>query len=90
MEIENFISIMVDTTVNYAYIKKEMSWRRNKKGKNNTVAVSQPNPAPSVPAPDSSAPFPVAVGVYHETKPPSILTDALKGAIEKAANRIAK
>ena len=65
-----------------------MPWRRNKKGKSNTVAVSQPSPQPSVPAPDSSAPPLISAGVYHETKTPSILTDALKTTIEKAADRL--
>ncbi|HVN96211.1 MAG TPA: hypothetical protein VMT62_07275 [Syntrophorhabdaceae bacterium] len=65
-----------------------MPWRKNKKGRSNTAAVSQPNSQPSVPAPDSSPLSPTTVGVNDEKKTPPTLNGALKSTIEKAADRL--
>jgi hypothetical protein len=58
-----------------------------RKRKNKTVHGAQPDSPPAVLAPDSSISSPITVGVYRETKTPPLLTDAFKGAIEKAADR---
>jgi hypothetical protein len=60
---------------------------RRRRKKNNTVNGVQSESPPSPLAPDSATPSPIAVDVYHETKTPPLLTDAFKGAIEKAADR---
>jgi len=69
-----------------AYNEGAMFRRRRKK--NITVNGSRPEPSSSTLAPDSATPSPTGVCVYHETKTPPFLTDALKGAIEKAADRL--
>ena len=60
---------------------------RRRKRKNSTVNGFQPESPPSTLVPDSAVPSPIAVGAYHEIKTPPPLTDALKNAIEKAADR---
>jgi hypothetical protein len=60
---------------------------RRRKRKNSTVNGFQPESPPSTLVPDSAVPSPIAVGAYHEIKSPPLLTDALKNAIEKAADR---
>ena len=68
-----------------AYNEGAMFRRRRKK--NSTVNGSRPEPSSSTLAPDSATPSTTGGGVYHETKIPPFLTDVLKGAIEKAADR---
>ena len=59
---------------------------RRRKRKNSTANGSQPEPPSPTLVPNSAAPSSVAFGVHHETKPSLLLTDAFKGAIEKAAD----
>ena len=60
---------------------------RRRKRKNITANGAQPESPHSTIVPDSASPSPVAFGVHHETKTSPLLTDALKDAIEKAADR---
>jgi len=55
---------------------------RRRKRKNNTVNGDQPEPPPHVP--NSTAP--TSVTFNHKAKASPLLTDAFKGAIEKAAD----
>jgi len=55
---------------------------RRRKRKNNTVNRDQPEPPPHVP--NSTAP--TSVTFNHKAKASPLLTDAFKGAIEKAAD----
>ncbi|MBA4389801.1 MAG: hypothetical protein C0399_02555 [Syntrophus sp. (in: bacteria)] len=60
---------------------------RKRKRRNNTANGPRTDSPPSAPTTNSSAPPPTTVGVHREIKAPPPLTDAFKGAIEKAADR---
>jgi hypothetical protein len=57
---------------------------RRRKRKNSAGNGTHPEPPPLVP--NSATPSPVAVDVHRETNTSSVLSDAFKGAIEKAAD----
>jgi hypothetical protein len=60
---------------------------RRRKRKNQTVDATQPESPPPVRVLIIDKPPPTTVGVYPETKKPSLLTDVFKSTIEKAADR---
>ena len=64
-----------------------MPWRRKNKGKKEAVAVSQPSSQPLVPAPHSTTLPPTTITTNQEKKRASVLTDAFKSTIEKAADK---
>ncbi len=66
-----------------AYNYREMS--RKRRGKVKIVDESRPHP--TLLAPDSPVPPPVTVSTNHEMRTLPISSDALKGVIEKAADR---
>jgi len=57
---------------------------RRRKRKNSTGNGTHPEPPPLVP--NSATPSPFSVDVHRENKTPPVLSDAFKGAIEKAAD----
>jgi hypothetical protein len=60
---------------------------RRRKKKNATANDTQSESPPSVHASNSHTSSRAVVSVYQERKAPSLLTDAFKGTIEKAADR---
>jgi hypothetical protein len=60
---------------------------RGRKRKNKTVNQTQPAPPPSIRASNSDTPPRTTVSAQQETKTSHVLTDAIKIAIEKAADR---
>ena len=61
---------------------------RRRKRKNQITNEIQPESPSSVRAPNIDKPPPIAVGTFEEKKRSPVLTDAFKGSIEKAANRL--
>ena len=57
---------------------------RRRKRKDSAWNETHPEPPPLVP--DSATPSPFSVDVHRENKTPPVLSDAFKGAIEKAAD----
>jgi hypothetical protein len=55
---------------------------RRRKKKNSTANGSEPGPPPRVPNPDTSSPV---TTIHRQTKTSPFMTDAFKGAMEKAA-----
>jgi hypothetical protein len=60
---------------------------RKRQRRNDRSSGPRPNSPPAVAAPDSPKPSQGAAGVDRETRTQPVLTDAFKGAIEKAADR---
>ena len=61
---------------------------RRRKRKNQITNETQPESSSSVRAPNIDKPPPITVGTFAEKKRSLVLTDAFKGSIEKAANRL--
>jgi hypothetical protein len=76
---------IIDTSSFVVYNQREMF--RRKKKKNQTVNEPQSTPSPSVRASNSDTTPLSLFASYQETKTSSVLTDAFRGAIEKAADR---